>query len=327
MKKISSLALSVLIPLGAISSFGGVITENFNSDPATDGWKTFGDTNLFHWDSANQNLAVQWDSWQANSYFYRPLGTVLARDDDFSIAFDLRLDSIGAGADTNKPYSFSLGIGLLNLEEARQPGFLRGTGYSSPDLAEIAYFWDSGFGATFWPTFVDTNSSFNYVGSGSDYAIYELVTSNWYRVVMSFSASNQTLTTTLTNLQTSFGLALTNVLGTGFTDFRVDAFGINNYNDTGGYGGSLAATGAVANVVIVLPPPPVAKIVGGFSQGTWQTSFEGRANWSYTLQRTIDFVAWSDVSTLTPAVAGTVVMSDDTPPAGRAFYRVRARRT
>src|ERR1700742_4573962 len=66
-------------------------TEDFASDPSQNGWKTFGASNLFQWDSTNQNLAVTWDSSQTNSYFYRPLGTILAVDDDFSVEFDLNL--------------------------------------------------------------------------------------------------------------------------------------------------------------------------------------------------------------------------------------------
>ena len=326
MKKVQSLALAGLFALSATRSGADVLTENFSANPQQNGWRVFGDTNLFRWDSAQQNLAVVWDSSQPNSYFYHPLGTILARDDDFSIAFDLRLDRIGAGPDTNKPYSFSLGVGFLNLGEAEQPGFLRGTGYSSPDLVEMAYFWDSGYGATFWPTFVDKDSTFNYLGNGSDYTIYELVASNWYRVVMTYAASNQAMVTTLSNLQTGFGLAVTNALGTNFTDFRVDAFSISSYNDTDGYGGSLAATGAVANIAVTLPAPPVANFAGGVSQGAWRAAFTARANWLYTLERTADFLSWTPASATLAGAGGTLVLSDTHPPANLAFYRVRANR-
>ena len=68
------------------------ITENFSANPLQNGWQIFGDTNLFQWDSTNQNLAVTWDSSQTNSYFYHPLGTILTRNDDFSLAFDLAIE-------------------------------------------------------------------------------------------------------------------------------------------------------------------------------------------------------------------------------------------
>ena len=63
--------------------------EDFSSDPLQNGWQIFGDTNLFHWDSTNQNLAVTWDSSQTNSYFYRALGTILARDDSFQLSLEI----------------------------------------------------------------------------------------------------------------------------------------------------------------------------------------------------------------------------------------------
>src|SRR5260370_31121341 len=87
-----------------------VIAEDFTLDPSQTGWRIFGDTNLFHWNATNQNLEVTWDSSQPNSYFYHPLGTIVSRDDDFSLGFDLRLDDIGPGPDTNKASTFPIAI-------------------------------------------------------------------------------------------------------------------------------------------------------------------------------------------------------------------------
>src|SRR5260221_93203 len=168
-----------------------VIAEDFTSNPLQDGWSGFGDTNLFRSNATNQNLEVTWDSSQSNSYFYHPLGTTLSREDDFGLAFDLRLNDIGPGPATNKASTFPIAIGFLNLDQTTQTNFLRGTGNNSPDLGEFAYFWDSGFGATSWPTFVDTNSTFNY-NNASDYAIFALKPSDTYNIVMNFTASNQT---------------------------------------------------------------------------------------------------------------------------------------
>src|SRR6266850_5390148 len=88
------------------------LTEDFSNDPGQGGWKIFGDTNLFHWNSTNQNLDVTWDSSRTNSYFHYPLGTILARDDDFSLAFDLRLNDIGPA--DSYAYSFQIALGFLN---------------------------------------------------------------------------------------------------------------------------------------------------------------------------------------------------------------------
>mgnify|MGYP001605429846 CR=1 FL=1 len=94
MKKIISLAFAGLLVLSA--AHATTITENFTNNPSQDGWQIFGDTNLFQWDSTNENLDVIWDTSQSNSYFYHPLGTILATNDNFSVAFDLQLSDANA---------------------------------------------------------------------------------------------------------------------------------------------------------------------------------------------------------------------------------------
>src|SRR2546430_17254842 len=105
-------SLSVLSVARAIT-----ITENFSTDPSLNGWQIFGDTNLFQWDSANQNLAVTWDSSQTNSYFYQPLGATFTKADGFCVQFDLNLK------DANAIGYFQLAIGLCNFAEATATNF------------------------------------------------------------------------------------------------------------------------------------------------------------------------------------------------------------
>ena len=331
MKKINSLlALAGLFVLFAARSGATTITGNFTNNPSLDGWRIFGDTNLFQWDSANQNLAVTWDSSQTNGYFYHPLGTVLTRYDDFSIAFDLRLHDIGMNlADPIKTNSFELAIGFLNLGEATQTSFLRGTGYNSPDLVEFDYFWDSGYGATVWPAFVDTFTDFNY-NSSSDYAVFALTPDDWYHVVMTYTASNQTLVTTLTNFEQTAGVSISQLVNDYFGDYRVDAISISSYSDAGQdptYGeGSILAHGTVGNFAVTVPPPPVQNLAGAFSNGVWQAQFTAPTNWLYTLQRSADFQAWTNVSPATPGTGTNLFLPDASAPAGGAFYRIEADR-
>ena len=90
--------LVILIGLAVAScAEAATFSEDFSADPGTHGWKIHGNTNLFGWDAANQNLRVTWDSSQPNSYFYLLLGTILSRSDDFSLALDLQLEDIAAG--------------------------------------------------------------------------------------------------------------------------------------------------------------------------------------------------------------------------------------
>ena len=84
------------------------ISENFVTDPRARGWKVFGDTNLFRWNATNQNLEMTWDSSHSNSFFYLPLGTILAKADDFSFSFDLRLRDIRLGISSNKTDTFEI---------------------------------------------------------------------------------------------------------------------------------------------------------------------------------------------------------------------------
>src|SRR5208283_6185793 len=108
MKKISSPAIASLFVLSMACVNANTIVERFTTDPALDGWQIFGDTNLFQWDSTNQNLAVTWDSSQTNSYFYHPLGATFTKADSFCVLFDLNL------TDVDVTGYFELAVGLCN---------------------------------------------------------------------------------------------------------------------------------------------------------------------------------------------------------------------
>ena len=186
----------------------------------------FGSSSLFSWDAAGKRVAVTWDSSQTNSYFYLPLGTIVARRDDFSFSFDLELSDVQAGINPAKTSTFELAAGFLNLVDATRTNFYRGNGHASPNLVEFDYFPDAGaISATVWPSIWSTNSMLNYNGS-SDYTVMELPLETVMRVAMSYTASNRTLVTTI--LTNGLPVASPNAvqLSTAFTDFRVGAFAI-----------------------------------------------------------------------------------------------------
>jgi hypothetical protein len=322
MKKVCLFLLAGLMA----ASTGKAITlaENFATNPLQDGWRIFGDTNLFQWDSTNQNLDVTWDSSQCNSYFYHPLGTILTRNDDFSLAFDLQLNEAEASG-----YGFELAIGFLNLAEATNTDFQRSTGYNSPDLVEFDYFPDVGYGPTVWPVLVDTDSDFNWNGP-SDYAIYAPNLGDWYHIVMTYTASSQAMVTTMTDLDQTSGVTIIDPLSLAgseyylpFTDLRVDTLSISSYQDDG-YGNSIYAQGVVGNFVVTLPPPPIQNLTGAFSNGVWRAQFCSQSNWLYTLQRTSDFQCWTNACAVTPGNGTNLFLQDTNPPADKAFYRVSA---
>ena len=334
--KIRSLALAGLFALSITTAKAVTLTENFSSNPSLDGWQVFGDTNLFHWSAANQNLAVTWDSSTNNSYFYMPLGTILAKDDDFSVTFDLRLNDFAAGVDPQMPSTFPLSVGFLNLAEASQPGFLRGTGYNAQDLAEFSFFPDPGgawiYGPSLTATVIDT-TGFNYFSGGYDPD--SLTTDDVYQVSLTYTASSTNLVMNITRNNEMFVSNCVARFSSSFTDFRLDAISISSYSQAGQdtnnysgiiYAGSLLAHGAVDNFVVTLPPPPVQNLAVALNNGVPQIQFGDRTNWLYTLQRTTDLQSWMDVLPAIAGVEGSLILSDTNAPSGNAFYRIRAER-
>jgi hypothetical protein len=323
-----------------------VITENFSTNPLQNGWQIFGNTNLFQWDATNHDLAVTWDSSQTNSYFYHPLGTVLTRNDNFSVAFDLRLNDIASGTDADMTGGFEIGLGFLNFADATGTNFLRGVWYplSAPtgavNLVEFDYFPPGYFpdygpvSATTTPTFISTNGDF----APYQYPPYEieLPTNVLLHVTMTYTASNQTLVTILTTNGVPFlqllDVTLTDPDNSEFSDaddFRVDTISINSYSDAGQdpfYGSSVLAHGIVDNFVVTVPPPPIQNLSGSFSNSNWRAQFISQSNWIYILERTTNFVSWTDASSMTSGNGTNLFLQDTNAPADKAFYRVSAQR-
>jgi hypothetical protein len=288
-----------------------VITENFTNNPTEDGWRIFGLTDLFQWDSTNHNLAVTWDSSQPNSYFYHPLGTVLTSNDAFSLAFDLQLTDVPVAN------GFEIAVGFFNFADATSTNFFRGSGSDSPNLAEFDYFPDF---QSIDATTADTNSRFVFL-----YDNQPINAGVIYHIVLSHTAGTPMITgAVFTNNQLYTQLPYS-YFSTNFSDFRLDTMAASSYSDANGYGASILAHGTLANIVVTVPPPPVQNLNGSFSNATWQAQFLSQSNWLYTLQRTTNLTTWQDVSTA--GGNGTnLLLPDANPPADKAFYRIRADR-
>lgn len=328
MRPISPILLLTTLFLGTREcARAATIMEEFTTDPRARGWALFGDSTLFVWDAVNHNLNVTWDSSRTNSYFYLPLGTILDRQDDFSVALDLRLSDVAAGV--TKPSTFELAFGFLNLINATKTNFFRGNSSTAPNLVEFDYFPEADtIQATVWPSVWSTNSSPNYNGSG-DYTLMDLPVGPTMQVAMSYTATNQTLATVITTNGVSIGTINPVALSPSFTDFRVTAFALESYSDAGQdpqYGGSLLAHGIVDNIVLNVPPPPVQNIAGQASGNQWQVTFTSRTNWLYTLEHTTDFQSWAAVSASIAGNGTSLALQDSHPLQGRSFYRVRAER-
>jgi hypothetical protein len=311
MQKVRLLALASVFVLSVASVRATIITENFTGNPAANGWKTFGKSDLFEWNATNANLEVTWDSTNVNSYFYLPLGTVLTVADDFSVGFDLKITDVPVAN------GFELALGFLNFQSATNAGFRRGSGYESPNLAEFDYFPDF-----FSPslTTIDANNIFNFL-----FDDVPLENQQTYRIEFSHVAGVPFVTGQILTNGVVYGTFPTPYTSTNFTDFRLDTFSVSSYSDANGYGSSILAHGVVDNIIVTLPPPPMQHITGRWQGSQWQAQFQSRSNWIYTLQRTTNFAAWTDTASAT-ATSTNLILTDPNPPSGQGFYRVRAER-
>jgi hypothetical protein len=339
MKKIRSLAFASWFVLSVASALAMTITENFSSDPAADGWKIFGDTSAFAWDSASHNLAVTWDSRRTNSYFYHPLGTVVTRDDDFSIAFDLNLSDIASGIEPGKTGPLQIGFGFLNYANATSTSFMRGGWGSAPNVAEFDYYPHGYYTNPFYdapaatvPSFISGVDSYAYCPNFLSPFDAVLPVNQAVHVTMTFTASNQTAVVTLMTNGVVFRRPPALVLSqpNGFLtndNFFADTFSISSYSSFGDDFDSVLAHGTVGNLVVTVPSPPVQNLSGSLVGGQWQVNFLCQNHWRYALERTTDFQSWSQVDSHNSTSANAALTLVDANAAGRAaFYRVRADR-
>jgi hypothetical protein len=298
------------------------LTEDFQSDPASRGWRVSGDPALFRWDAGAGQLNATWDSSRPNTYFHLPLQTQLTRDDDFAFSFALELQDINVGTTPGKPYTFELAVGFVNLAQATGPGFWRGTGLDSPNLVEWDYFPDSGFGATLSPTIISAQGQF----ATAFLSPYELPLGEKLHFIMEYLAAQRRLLLTV-NVPDFAPIVVPVKLGPAFDDFAVDAFAISSYSDAGqnpDWSGSVLAHGTMDDVTLRLPAPPIRRFTGRVVEGVWQTQFTGWLGWRYTLESSRNLRDWSLVGSPLAGTGTSQTLADPQPLLDHLFYRVRA---
>jgi len=314
---------SAIIGMALHSATAAAFFEDFSTAPAAANWRIHGESSLFQWNPAG-HLEATWDSRRTNSYFYHPLGTILGRDDDFTLVFDLELTFVATGITEGKPHTFELAIGLINLLDATRTNFFRGEGTGAVrNLVELDYFPDSGFGATLWPAFWSTNALLSYRDS-DDFTLIELPLNQRLHFELTYTAANRTLKTTILANDQPLGFVHDLVLAPAFTDYRVDAFAICSYSDET-TSGSLLATGRLDNVGLVLPPPPVVELSLGLTGGTPELQFVSRTNWSYQAERTRDYVTWTADGELVSGNGERLAIPAEADD-DFSFWRIRANR-
>lgn len=312
-----------LLVAGLRASSAATWTETFESDPQAGAWEVFGEAELFHWNGADNSLRVTWDSSKQNSYYYRRLGYVLSRRDDFRFSFDLQLDAVAGGVNPQKPCGFEIAVGLVNLESATKAGFRRGSGFQAPNLVEFDYFPAGCYDATIASTIVSTNNQFRYAHNfPADIPIGGKV-----RVTMDYSSTNEVLTTTIEQEGVPARRLKDVPLGGTFSDFRLDAFAVSSYSDEGSPMDSVLGNGRISRVEVTIPEPPVTNLSGSWNAiGNWVCSFTGRSGWEYFLEHSEDLARWSAVGGPVTGVEGRQSLKDEGPGGKVGFYRVRGER-
>jgi hypothetical protein len=235
------------------------LTENFAVNPLQHGWRIYGETNLFTWDSTNLVEDVTWDSSQPDSFLYLPLGTVLAVDDDFSLSFDLQVfDAVG--------YNFSnqLAVDLFHFADATNANYSRTDYYLPPlpNIFEFGYYpgtYETPYSVT--GTLCDTNGVYYFVSD--DQMLNPGIT---YTVILTHTAGVEGLTGQVLTNGLPFS-TLSNPYDEGISDFRLDTLSISCFQDDG-FGDSVLAHGSVGNILVTLPPPPVQQLGGSLHQRT-----------------------------------------------------------
>jgi hypothetical protein len=309
--------LPVLAGLFAVSAVHAtLLREKFATDPALDGWQIFGDTNFFQWDSINQVLDVTWDSSQTNSYFYHPLGVTLTTNDSFCVSFDLQLsDAVATG------YGNEVAIGLLHYSDATSPDFNRANS-PLPNLFEFDYTPAINYGGYIEPDTLQATLKDPQPGYAGLYWVVAYATlspGTTYRVVLTHGAGETVIHGAVyTNGQVFASMSIPDVDGT-VGDFQLDTLSISSFQDDG-YGDTLLAHGTVGNLAFATPLP--VGTVGAIAAGRVQ--FTSDTNWLYTLEQTADFQTWTAAAAPSSGNGTNLLLQATNPPAGQAFYRVRA---
>lgn len=324
-------ALSAVLPSQPI---GPQFLETFAQDPATNGWRTTGEKTLFQWDTAQQRLNVVWDSTKPNSYFYLPLGQRLTIDQAFSLAFDITLNSIAIGSTPDKPFTFPIVIGLIDINQATREDYFRGSGihavHGPRGTVEWNYLPDSGFGATVSSGLISQDNQWAFQNTFP----LELNPGVAYQVQLNYDPSTQTLHSTMTSDGVPFGPLneahldeiFGNSLAGGFTQLGVDTLAIASYSDEGQsppeFAGSIQARGSVDNLRFSYESNLSIDQIR-LTNGQMNLSFQATEGWDYWLEQSHDFKTWLTLAHQYQTVSGKVAFAIEQTGTSHGFFRVR----
>ena len=291
--------------------------ESFATNPLANGWMLHGDESLFEWDAEAGALDVTWNSEKPNSYFYRPLGQALTEKDSFAFTFQLTLDEVKAGHLDGQPYTFEVSIGLLNLENAKEEGFIRGTGTDSPNLVEWDYFPDTGFGATVSPALASSKSEFS---AGFTFPA-ELTKGKVYTVRMEYDGSTGVLKSEMLEDGKPWKSIAEVKRKIAHSGFLIDAFSISNYTAKGSES-SLFATGAIDELAIATSRSGPSLVDVHLDGGRWSARVFVVNPDDWQLQRSGDLLNWKSLDVVRQTSLFFMRFADPEPVGRNQFYRI-----
>lgn len=301
--------------------------EEFDSEPATRGWRALGDASSFRWEPDGW-LAVEWDSSRPNGFFARELPGPVTERDDFSFGFDLLLDTHAVGVAPGKPGTFQMAVGLVRRADALHPGFRRGVFLASRNLVEWAWFGSEPSGlisASISPVVVPADGRLPW---GYADSFVEPRMGVRYGFDLAYTALDRTLRVTMTEDGVPGPALRAVVVPQGFTGFEVDALSVNAYSDAGQdprYAGSLRASARIDRLRWDGPGPVIVGLRVEATHVGARVRCGTRTGWRYALQATDDLHAWADVAGPVTSDGGEVMLEDAARRASR-LYRVEARR-
>jgi len=291
--------------------------ESFATNPLANGWMLHGDESLFEWDAEAGALDVTWNSEKPNSYFYRPIGQTLTEKDSFAFTFQLTLNEVKAGHLDGQPYTFEVAIGLLNLETAKELGFMRGTGTDSPNLVEWDYFPDTGFGATVSPALASSKSEFS---AGFTFPA-ELTKGKVYTVHMGYDGSTGVLKTEMLEEGKPWKTIAEVKRKNAHAGFLVDTFSISNFTAKGSES-SLLATGTIDELAIATSRSGPSFVDVHLDEGQWRARAFVVAPDDWQLQRSGDLRDWKSLDAVQKLSQFFMRFTDPEPVGRNQFYRI-----
>ena len=291
--------------------------ESFATNPLANGWMLHGDESLFEWDAEAGALEVTWNSEKPNSYFYRPIGQTLTEKDSFAFTFQLTLNEVKAGHLDGQPYTFEVAIGLLNLESAKEGGFMRGTGTDSPNLVEWDYFPDTGFGATVSPALASSKSEFS---AGFTFPA-ELTKGKVYTVRMEYDGSTGVLKSEMLEDGKPWKSIAEVKRKMDHAGFMIDAFSISNYTANGGES-SLFANGTIDELAIATSRSGPSLVDVHLYGGRWRARVFVVNPDDWQLQRSGDLLNWKSLDVIRKTNQFFIRFADPEPVGRNQFYRI-----